>query len=112
MHWVVGAFMRVLRIAMQDMRATVCATLSPLNGMLMSYRPMTRSGMAVVYSFAAVGMKVMLISVLWPGCSTEGLLATCKRTSAAAHTLSEQYTCSLRQSRMVCESNPNWQHAC
>lgn len=43
----------------------------------MPYSPITRSGMAVVYSLAAVGMKVMLSSVLWPGCSTEGLLATC-----------------------------------
>lgn len=55
--------------------------------MLMSYSPITLSGTAVVNSFAAVGTNVMLISVLWPGLSTEGMLATCRQQSVKRHEL-------------------------
>lgn len=51
---------------------------SPLSGMLMSYRPITRNGMAMLYSLVAVGINVMLMSVLLPGTNTHGLLAICK----------------------------------
>jgi len=44
----------------------------------MSYKPITRNGMAVLYSLAAVGTNVMLMSVLLPGTNTHGLLAICK----------------------------------